>query len=147
MVALQPLRRTFMRHPADMPIEIRSEIPTKVPNRRLKDVSMGGLSCTSSWPLLVDTIVNISIPITKPPFQIQGRVVWCVRHDSAFDLGIQFMAEDDAFAARMVEQICHIENYRVAVLREEGRTIDSETAAAEWIRKFAHGFPESYHGH
>ncbi|HEX5127358.1 MAG TPA: PilZ domain-containing protein [Rhodocyclaceae bacterium] len=147
MTTVEPVQRAYMRHPANMPIEIRCETPSEVPKRRLKDVSLGGLSCSSTWPLLVDTIVNISIPVTQPPFELRGRVVWCVRHGQRFDLGIAFMDTDDAFAARMIEQICHIENYRSEVLRQEGRVLDSETAAKEWIEKFAPNFGNPYQVH
>ena len=41
----------------------------------------------------------------------------------------------------MVEQICHIEHYKSEVLAREGRHLDGEQAAREWIQKFAHGFP------
>lgn len=41
----------------------------------------------------------------------------------------------------MVEQLCHIEHYKAEVLAREGRQLDGEQAAREWIRKFAHGFP------
>ena len=133
--------RTYIRHPTGMPIEIRSESPSQHPFRRLRDISPGGLACCSPWPLVVDTVVNLVIPVTVPPFEAKGRVVWCERHGSRFELGIEFLASDDAFAARMVEQICHIEHYREEVLRIEGRVMDSDEAAAEWIARYADAFP------
>lgn len=41
----------------------------------------------------------------------------------------------------MVEQVCYIENYRQEVLRKEGRQLDGEAAAREWIDRFAASFP------
>lgn len=76
-----------------------------------------------------------------PPFEARGEVVWCRRVDACYELGIQFSSEADAFAARMVEQLCYIERYRNEVLAREGRVIDSQTAASEWISKFAASFP------
>ncbi len=43
--------------------------------------------------------------------------------------------------ARMVEQICHIEQYKNEILKAEGRQLDSKQAALEWIQKFASEFP------
>ncbi|MBL8395905.1 MAG: hypothetical protein JNK99_14360 [Candidatus Accumulibacter sp.] len=55
------------------------------------------------------------------------------------------MELNDPFAARMVAQLRLIERYRTAVLRREGRRLDSETAALEWITRYAARFPPIEH--
>ena len=45
-----------------------------------------------------------------------------------------------AFRARMDAQCEEIENYRLAVLRDEGRQLNMEQAAIEWIERFAESF-------
>jgi hypothetical protein len=35
--------------------------------------------------------------------------------DGCPELGVEFLHQDDAFKARMVEQVCFIENYKKAV--------------------------------
>jgi hypothetical protein len=45
-----------------------------------------------------------------------------------------------AFRARMDAQCEEIENYRLAVLRDEGRQLNMEQAAKEWIERFAEHF-------
>ncbi len=47
----------------------------------------------------------------------------------------------DPFAARMLAQIALIERYRVDVLRHEGRRLDADGAAIEWICRYAEHFP------
>jgi hypothetical protein len=42
----------------------------------------------------------------------------------------------------MVEQICHIEDYRQSVCRVEGRQLSAEEAAVEWIAQYAAQFPD-----
>jgi hypothetical protein len=56
--------------------------------------------------------------------------------------GVSFYSKNDAFRMRMLEQICHIEVYRKAVLANEGRELTSEEAAAEWIACYAASFPD-----
>jgi hypothetical protein len=46
----------------------------------------------------------------------------------------------------MVEQVCHIEEYRRTVQRLEGRELSAEEAAFEWIHRFAAQFPETGNG-
>jgi hypothetical protein len=136
------MRRAYIRHPSDMPIELRCEGADRNGEQRLKDISLGGIACRAERPQAVGSVVSILIGITHPPFKVRGRVTWCVRHEHHYDLGVQFLEQDDAFAARMVEQVCHIEHYRNEVLRTEGRVLDSEEAAREWIDRFAPEFPD-----
>lgn len=135
-------QRAYMRHPSDIPIEIAAEPAAPPAGRRLKDVGSGGLACESVLPLTVGTLVSVKIPVVHPPFETRGRVVWCRGRDSHFDVGIQFMTNEDAFTARMVEQICHIEHYRNEVRQTDGRDLDAEEAAREWVSKYAADFPE-----
>ena len=60
----------------------------------------------------------------------------------AIDLGVEFLDRRDAFRARMVEQVCHIENYRKTVYHTEGRVLAGKEAALEWIGKYAAHFPD-----
>jgi hypothetical protein len=79
-------------------------------------------------------------------FQAAGRVSWCRSEGNQYEVGIEFLDKDDMFRTRMVEQICHIEQYRQEVLKKEGRKLSSKGAAQEWIQKFAPQFPGSEDG-
>jgi hypothetical protein len=61
---------------------------------------------------------------------------------SGYELGVTFLEAEDAFRARMVEQLGHIEDYRRSVQRIEGRELDMDEAAHEWIEKYAANFPQ-----
>jgi hypothetical protein len=77
----------------------------------------------------------------EPPFEAEARVIWCLARPDRYEAGIEFVDEQDAYTARMVEQICHIEHYRLWVREVEGRDLDGERAAMEWISKYAKDFP------
>ena len=70
------------------------------------------------------------------------KVAWCRETEHGYELGVEFLDQDDAFRARMVEQICHIETYREQVQQTEHRDLSPEQAAHEWISKFAEEFPD-----
>jgi len=134
--------RAYLRHPAEMPIHVHCEHASCQNNHRMHNVCKGGLACRSDAPLPVGAEVSICIPVGHPPFEVPGEVVWCRRiSETCYELGLRFTSAEDAFAARMVEQLCHIERYRHELAEKEGRVIDAETAAAEWIAKFARHFP------
>lgn len=136
--------RNFIRHPSDIPIEIALEEVVANQTEYLRNISRGGLSFRSRVPLRAGDTIKIKIPLVKPLFEALGRVAWCLKckGDEHYEVGVAFLAEEDAFRARMVEQVCHIEHYKNRVLEKEGRVLNSEEAASEWIRHYATGFPD-----
>jgi Tfp pilus assembly protein PilZ len=135
--------RSFIRHPSDIPIDFQLEELLTEGTDYLKNISHGGLAFCSKIKLKPGAIIRVKIPLVKPVFQAIGKVTWCKPENEQYEIGIQFLDEDDVFRARMVEQICHIEQYKQAVLEKEGRTLTGEEAAAEWIAQYATSFPQS----
>lgn len=140
MDSAEVLERSFVRHPVDIPIEIEADGLPPAASRRVKDVGLGGLACRSQRPLDVGAAVVLTIPLVTPPFRPAALVVWCRGDDLDYEVGVRFREADAAFAARMVEQVCQIEHYRREVLRVEGRVLDAESAAVEWIGRYAAEF-------
>ena len=140
------MMRNYIRHPSNIPIDFQLEEIAEENSENLKNFSVGGLSFGSEHALSVGTIISIRIPLIQPVFQAVGRVSWCRPENDQFEVGIEFLDKDDMFRTRMVEQICHIEQYRQEVLDKEGRNLNSKEAAQEWIQKFAPQFPGSEDG-
>ncbi len=112
--------RAYIRHPSEIPIVVTSAssgVQIKLP---LNNISFGGLSCGFGVYLEPGTLVSLHIPSVKTPFEAQGRVVWCHACADGYDLGVEFLHADHAFRVRMVEPICHIEQYRRRVRATEG---------------------------
>ncbi len=133
--------REFIRHPTDIPIEVSlSQEPSRA-HPTLSNISKGGLAFVQRRPFPVGAILQIRIPFSDPPLQAQGQVVWCHPCDQGYEIGVHFLDTTDVFNVRMVEQVCHIEQYKRHVEKTEGRTLSGEEAANEWIQKFAGQFP------
>ncbi|WP_455198156.1 PilZ domain-containing protein [Kaarinaea lacus] len=135
--------RSFIRHPSNIPIDFQLEDLVAAGSEYLKDVSVGGLAFMSKSKLNIDDVIRIKIPLVKPVFQALGKVIWCRRDGEHYEVGIEFLDENDSFRARMVEQICHIEKYKQDVLKNDGRELSDEEAAIEWIKRYAVQFPNS----
>ncbi len=135
--------RNFIRHPSSITIDFNLEELVTEGGEHLKNVSFGGLSFISRHNLTVGAVISIKIPLIQPMFQAVGRVSWCHPENNHFEVGIKFLDKNDMFRARMVEQVCHIEQYRRDVLKKEGRKLSGEEAAMEWIQKYAPQFPGS----
>ena len=133
--------RAYIRHPVDVPIEFSILDTEKAEKSATQNLSLGGLCFRSPEELQSGALINIRIDIVSPVFEANARVIWCFECKEHYEVGVQFINEKDAFTARMVEQICHIEHYRIWVKDVEGRDLDCERAAVEWIGKYAKDFP------
>lgn len=132
--------RSFIRHPTDIPIEIRLE-DRSCKHESLRDVSRGGLCFLHPQAAPVGSSVLVRIALTTPAFEACCRVSWCQADGNAWNVGVEFLDQDDLFRVRMVEQICHIEQYRRTVRASQGRSLSSHEAALEWIERYAEAFP------
>lgn len=134
-------RRRYFRHPTDIPIEILRDAG-EVRDEALRNVSGGGLSFRYREPLPVGEIVRVRIAVTAQAFEAPCRVVWCQAERSSWQVGVEFLQQDDLFQARMIEQVCHIVQYREEVRIKQGRELSGHEAAVEWIARYARIFPD-----
>jgi hypothetical protein len=132
--------RNYIRHPTSIPIEVKTgEHLTNA--LKVKNLSAGGLSFITHESVKVGDVIEFKIPVVNPDYRGQGVVVWRrMQSPSVFEVGMRFTSNDEYFRTRMVEQVCQIEEYRQRINASDGRTINSEEAALEWIAKYAQSF-------
>lgn len=133
--------RQFIRHPTNIPINYSLHDVHGDLRENLQNINEGGLCFGAHSEIRSGTTIRIVIPVCDPPFRAEGKVVWCRRTDDHYSVGVRFDDSATEFAIRMVEQICHIEQYKNDVLEGEGHELSSEEAAAEWISTHAKDFP------
>jgi hypothetical protein len=134
--------RRYIRQSTNLPVDVC--VPSTgidaTDETALRSLSQGGLSCQLPSAVAVGTIVRIEIDAVSPPYSGTGEIVWCQQSDQHFEVGVRFTDAEEAFKARMVQQVCQIEQYKKRVFEQQGRVLDSEQAAAEWIEQFAENF-------
>jgi len=135
--------RRFIRHPSDIPIEYCFLDKPVCQLDLINDVSVGGLSFQADCYIEPDSWLHLHIPINDNHFEIDAQVRWCLKREDHYDVGVLFPDQKEAFSARMVEQVCYIEQYKKDVFEKEGRSLNGDEAAAEWITKFATEFPSA----
>jgi hypothetical protein len=133
----------FDRQPVDILIEIKARGQPGHDTHNTVNLSTGGLAFICDREFEPGGMVEIRIPFVNPPFEAKARIAWCTARGDQFEIGVEFQDQDDAFMTRMVEQVCHIVNYKQEILRTEGRLLSPEEAASEWISKYAARFPGS----
>lgn len=133
--------RRFVRHPSDIPIAIRAtRAQPDGGGGYMTNVGQGGLACEVDDELRVGCLVDIDILSVNPPYHGSGEVVWCRPREGHFEVGVRFTSHEEAYKSRMVQQVCQIEHYKNLVFEQEGRILDGNQAAAEWIDKYAADF-------
>lgn len=135
--------RRFIRHPTDFPILVFSMDGSHGDEASLCDISQGGLACNLGRELGLGEPVALGIPSLKQDYRISGEVVRCSRFSNEYRVGIRFIDQVESFKSKMVEQVCQIEHFRRELCRE-GRKLDSETAAREWIERFGSQFADIF---
>ena len=133
--------RKFIRHPADIPLECALEGGGSLSSERLRNVSFGGLCFRCDRPMQPGARLHVRIPVRQPPLDVDGVVAWCGARGEGYEVGVAFGDRASEFSVRMVEQICHIEQYRLDMARNQGRRISGDQAAREWIERHASTFP------
>ncbi len=140
--------RKFIRHPSDVPITVSELESTETSlaeanagSSHINNVSLGGLAFFSPQAFQINHHVLVSIPCLDDKTRIEGCVLWCKQLTDGYEVGLEFDDPETVYHLRMIEQICHIEHYRQEIQRVEGRTLSSEEAALEWIKRYASDFP------
>jgi len=132
--------REFIRHPVDIPVEIVPGDKSETYANKLVNLSSGGIAFHSKMNFLPEQTVEVRISCVSQSFKAQAVVKWCHEEADGFDIGVKFIDPDDQYRARMVEQVCHIQQYKNGMLKK-GRELTGEQAALEWIERFARQFP------
>lgn len=135
--------RRFIRHPTDFPILVFSMNSSHGDEASLCDISQGGLACSLCREFIPGESVVLEIPSLQLDYTIAAKVVRCSRCANGFRVGIRFVDPVESFKSKMVEQVCQIEHFR-RELGREGRDLDSEAAAREWIERFGSQFSDIF---
>jgi len=135
-------QRQYIRHLSGISVDASLTSGERINHDGVVDISAGGLAFDSQSPLPIGAMVTIQIPQIDLSFNVTGEVAWIKENDGGCTMGIAFTNRDEAFRARMVEQVCLIESYWRHARENDGRNITIEEAANEWISRFAAEFPK-----
>jgi len=134
--------RKYLRHPVGIPIEFSISDRSIKKSTTTDNISICGLCFISKDSIEKDKIIIIKIPLIRPNFELQGRVVRCKRKNGHVEIGVEFIDQSDIYHTRMIEQVCHIKQYQKDVAEKEGRNLTDGQAAREWISNHAAQFPK-----
>ena len=140
--------RKHIRHITGIPIKVSLDYATDnlvdSEDDTITNVSLGGLSFIATDRLDISENIKVRFPILSEGSVLDGKVVWCEKSSRGYEVGLEFNDPEELDRLKMIEHICHIENFRKEINNREGRQITSEQAAREWVSRFAGDF-SAYH--
>ena len=132
--------REYIRHPSNIPIEYYLENAAAYQKEYMNNISLGGLSFKSKTYIETGSRIVIRIPLLKPDFEEEGKVIWINKNKDVYNAGIQFINPINEYRIQVIEMVCNVEFYLQEILNNTGRTLSIEEAASEWIEKHGKEF-------
>lgn len=134
-------QRHYIRHPADIPISVSAAEASEDEKTHTQNVSIGGLCFISDKNISLGSRVHVKIDSVTPIFNAECEVAWTKKSGKHYEVGLKFISKDEAYRARMVQQVCHIEQFRRELSEQRGSPVSRDEAAKLWIDQHASNFP------
>jgi len=112
-------KRKFVRHPAEIPIEYEVEGKPSNSTQYTKNISFGGLCFQSDSPLENETIITLRFSSLNPDYKIRCRIAWSAPNQDKYDVGVEFLDNNDARLAKIIEEIIYIKNFQKQVFEND----------------------------
>ncbi|MCP4186492.1 MAG: PilZ domain-containing protein [Gammaproteobacteria bacterium] len=106
----------------------------------ITNVSFGGMSFIANDRLQINQKIRVKFPILNSRAALTCKVIWCNKSSRGYEVGLEFDDAEEVERLKMIDQISDIENYRKRMESIEGRPMNSEQAAREWITQYAGDF-------
>lgn len=125
----------YMQHPSTIALVL-----TPVAKQNMSNPPLPlGLICNTDTPFSTAAQIEITAPKQAPDMNIRGEIAWCRDFGKGYQVGVAFHSTSELYKIRMLEQLCHIEEYRRS--SHSKTQAGKQGAALEWIEKYAAHFP------
>ena len=103
-------KRKYIRYPAETTIEYQIMGDPLIRSDHTKNLGFGGLCLRTDHPIDTGTLLSLKFSAVNPDFVLFGSVAWCAENRDCCEIGVEFRNENDAYRARILEEICHIKH-------------------------------------
>jgi len=101
----------------------------------------GGLRCHWCIPHRPGSRLRVEVVTADIRAVAMAVVTSCALNEHDYSVELAFLDSEQAFQIRMIEQLCCIQHYQALIQRRDGRRLDGNQAAQEWISRYAEDFP------
>jgi len=103
-------KRKYIRHPTEISVEYRISGEEGVKIDTTKDISFGGLCFKGQTYIEPGTTLKLKFPSIHTEYEVTGRVVWCSRKKEHVEMGLEFLDENEAYRAQLIEEISYLKS-------------------------------------
>ena len=134
--------RRHIRHVTGIPVEVTLDYNDRFRTEEdeITNVSLGGMCFIADDRLDISDEIQVRFPALNQDKTLNGKVVWCTKLDRGYEVGLEFDDPEEVERLKMIDQICQIESFRKETEQRDGRKLNSEQAASEWISQYAGDF-------
>ena len=139
-------KRKYMRHPFQVPLQLKRIDAVRKGQMSTSDMSPGGLQFLSHERFDEGAQLELSFPVKDQRFCLHGKIAYCIqdRLTGLYKAGLEFLNATEAFRAKLAEEILEIEIFRGKMARQLERDVSEAEASELWVRERAKRFSEIY---
>ena len=126
-------------HPFDQPLTTRC-ISSSHGTNQINSLSGNGIRIRNTQNLPSGALIEVCTRIQEKELCFRG-IILATSDEDPSDALVVFDDHEEAFKARMTEQLCHIASYQNQQA-QAGRALSDQEAAREWIEKYSPMFPK-----
>jgi hypothetical protein len=112
-------KRKYIRYPAEVSIEYKISGENIERNDYTKNISFGGLCFQAQSYIEPGTVIILKFPTINLHSEVVGEIVWCSEKKETTEIGVKFRNENDAYRARIIEEICYLKNYQKQIFEKK----------------------------
>lgn len=124
--------RQFHRYTTDIPVLLGAAVDDDE-SYRMKNVSQAGLCFQATRCFQSGTSIRLRVPVCRPCMEVDVEVMWFRPAGGIYETGVRFDDVELQSRVWMVEQVREIELYKFKKTHNEGRALNGEQAAKEWL--------------
>ena len=110
LIKQQMERRQYIRHPTQISIEYAIAGEQEKTTDLTQDISFGGIRFRGRSYIEPGTILSLKFPTIHAGYEVSGRVVWCKQKKNHVEMGVEFLDENEAYRAQLIEEIVHLKS-------------------------------------
>jgi c-di-GMP-binding flagellar brake protein YcgR len=110
LIKQQMERRQYIRHPAEISVEYAISGEQEKTTDLTQDISFGGIRFRGRSYIEPGTVLSLKFPTIHAGYEVSGRVVWSKQKKDHVEMGVEFLDENEAYRAQLIEEICHLKS-------------------------------------
>ena len=106
--------RKYVRQVTGIPVEVALDYSENIyaDDDTITNISLGGLALVAEDPLDIGEFIQVRCPILNNEAQLSGKVIWCEKSLSGYEVGLEFNDPTQIEQLKIVESGGELVSYQ-----------------------------------